>query len=521
MVTMMNPKTILAKCITLLCLETKLDSGINSKELVLSVINQLNISSKDVTGNLRDILLEDLVNIIHQLINTKNIVYQEIQQSLKIACGSETTLYDAINDSISFNIEIHELTNMVLNYRYDLSNWLKEKQNEDKLNRLMYDLKFNRDNISNVSEHMLATLNDITSNITATDKDIPGLVTRFSIDNKDDLVNQFNVTKEESLGNRVITTPWQALNRMTMGGLRLGEFITVGGLPFNGKSYLSRAIFTGACYYTNPKKLLKNKKKKPLNVIITLEDKASIVLSEIYVMLKGNIDNVKISINEKRKINAEEAAEYVMEKLTRNGYKIEIIQINPDEVMYTDIQNIIMQLESEGYEIHLCLIDYLNLVSKRGLSDNMIGASIQELFRRIKNFMLARNITCITPHQLSSDAMELKRQGKKDLVKLIKDGNFYDMCKTLGKEMDMELFVDKVVDNGQAYLSISMGKHKGINDTPENDKFFILPFAEIGGLRWDIEGKDTSLTRFGATRNNNGDEEYAFYDMGPEDTSIT
>ena len=98
------------------------------------------------------------------------------------------------------------------------------------------------------------------------------------------------------------------------------------------------------------------------------------------------------------------------------------------------------------------------------------------------------------------------------LSKIISDGSFYEGCKGLSREPELEIFIDLVKDNGKTYQTVARGKHRGQNDTPEEDKFFILPFAKVGGLRWDVNGTDTSLSRFGASRNTEGEEELAFYD---------
>ncbi|MGN6746633.1 DnaB family ATPase, partial [Neisseria sp. P0024.S002] len=239
-----------------------------------------------------------------------------------------------------------------------------------------------------------------------------------------------------------------------------------------------------------------------------------IVLFNLYILLKENLENVKITDEDKQRLSSREAAEYVYKTLSNTGYDIRIIRADSSTWSYAEIQSCILQFESQGYEIHLTLIDYLNLANKNGLTHSRADADIQELFRRTKNFFAAKNIALLTPVQLSPDAMELKRQGNKMLSMQISDGSYYEGCRGLSREPELEIFVDIVKDNGRKYQTFARGKHRGQNDTPEEHKFFILEFQKIGGLRWDINGTDTSLSKFGSVRNENGEEEGAFWDIG-------
>ena len=70
-----------------------------------------------------------------------------------------------------------------------------------------------------------------------------------------------------------------------------------------------------------------------------------------------------------------------------------------------------MDYESQGYEIHTCLIDYVSLLSKKGLTNTRLDTDIQELFRRIKNFCMGRKILFISPHQLSTEHWNWNEMG--------------------------------------------------------------------------------------------------------------
>lgn len=509
----MDVKALLAKCISLLFREGQSGENDLSKQLVLDVITTLKINSNDISGT--DSTVNELKNVVLNMISKEHPTpYNDLIQHIRIACSSDVVLFESIQDNISFQLDEDELKRTILSYRFELNKYLKEKKATMLLDKMTFDLKFNRDKIGDLNQYMSSNLNGIIDLVNYSGEEIPGIICEVDLSDIDAVAEQFELIRKENDGSRTIKMPWQAMNRMTRGGLRLGQLTTVGGLAHNNKTGVSLSMFISGCIFNNPKNLQTDQKKKPLMLLISFEDDMLIVLFNLYILLKENLENVKITDEDKQRLSSREAAEYVYKKLSDTGYDIRIIRADSSTWSYAEIQSCILQFESQGYEIHLTLIDYLNLANKNGLSHSRADADIQELFRRTKNFFAAKNIALLTPVQLSPDAMELKRQGNKMLSMQISDGSYYEGCRGLSREPELELFVDIVKDNGRKYQTFARGKHRGQNDTPEEHKFFILEFQKIGGLRWDVNGTDTSLSKFGSVRNENGEEEGAFWDIG-------
>lgn len=509
----MDVKALLAKCISLLFREGQSGENDLSKQLVLDVITTLKINSNDISGT--DSTVNELKNVVLNMVSKEHPTpYNDLIQHIRIACSSDVVLFESIQDNISFQLDEDELKRTILSYRFELNKYLKEKKATMLLDKMTFDLKFNRDKIGDLNQYMSSNLNGIIDLVNYSGEEIPGIICEVDLSDIDAVAEQFELIRKENDGSRTIKMPWQAMNRMTRGGLRLGQLTTVGGLAHNNKTGVSLSMFISGCIFNNPKNLQTDQKKKPLMLLISFEDDMLIVLFNLYILLKENLENVKITDEDKQRLSSREAAEYVYKKLSDTGYDIRIIRADSSTWSYAEIQSCILQFESQGYEIHLTLIDYLNLANKNGLSHSRADADIQELFRRTKNFFAAKNIALLTPVQLSPDAMELKRQGNKMLALQISDGSYYEGCRGLSREPELELFVDIVKDNGRKYQTFARGKHRGQNDTPEEHKFFILEFQKIGGLRWDVNGTDTSLSKFGSVRNADGEEEGAFWDIG-------
>lgn len=509
----MDVKALLAKCISLLFREGQSGENDLSKQLVLDVITTLKINSNDISGT--DSTVNELKNVVLNMVSKEHPTpYNDLIQHIRIACSSDVVLFESIQDNISFQLDEDELKRTILSYRFELNKYLKEKKATMLLDKMTFDLKFNRDKIGDLNQYMSSNLNGIIDLVNYSGEEIPGIICEVDLSDIDAVAEQFELIRKENDGSRTIKMPWQAMNRMTRGGLRLGQLTTVGGLAHNNKTGVSLSMFISGCIFNNPKNLQTDQKKKPLMLLISFEDDMLIVLFNLYILLKENLENVKITDEDKQRLSSREAAEYVYKTLSDTGYDIRIIRADSSTWSYAEIQSCILQFESQGYEIHLTLIDYLNLANKNGLTHSRADADIQELFRRTKNFFAAKNIALLTPVQLSSDAMELKRQGNKMLAMQISDGSYYEGCRGLSREPELEIFVDIVKDNGRKYQTFARGKHRGQNDTPEEHKFFILEFQKIGGLRWDVNGTDTSLSKFGSVRNENGEEEGAFWDIG-------
>lgn len=509
----MDVKALLAKCISLLFREGQSGENDLSKQLVLDVITTLKINSNDISGT--DSTVNELKNVVLNMVSKEHPTpYNDLIQHIRIACSSDVVLFESIQDNISFQLDEDELKRTILSYRFELNKYLKEKKATMLLDKMTFDLKFNRDKIGDLNQYMSSNLNGIIDLVNYSGEEIPGIICEVDLSDIDAVAEQFELIRKENDGSRTIKMPWQAMNRMTRGGLRLGQLTTVGGLAYNNKTGVSLSMFISGCIFNNPKNLQTDQKKKPLMLLISFEDDVLIVLFNLYILLKENLENVKITDEDKQRLSSREAAEYVYKKLSDTGYNIRIIRADSSTWSYAEIQSCILQFESQGYEIHLTLIDYLNLANKNGLSHSRADADIQELFRRTKNFFAAKNIALLTPVQLSPDAMELKRQGNKMLAMQISDGSYYEGCRGLSREPELEIFVDIVKDNGRKYQTFARGKHRGQNDTPEEHKFFILEFQKIGGLRWDVNGTDTSLSKFGSVRNAEGEEEGAFWDIG-------
>jgi len=104
----------------------------------------------------------------------------------------------------------------------------------------------------------------------------------------------------------------------------------------------------------------------------------------------------------------------------------------------------------------------------------------------------------ITPHQLSTEAKMLIRQGNEEkFVQDIAGKGFWDSCKTIDQEVDLEIYIHIIKADNKSCLSVQRGKHRVISQTPVEHKYTVLAFVLIGDIRDDVSSAVSSRKKPG------------------------
>jgi hypothetical protein len=196
---------------------------------------------------------------------------------------------------------------------------------------------------------------------------------------------------------------------------------------------------------------------------------------------------------------AKQMGAYVRGKLKESGYHVQFMRVNPSGWSYRDIADTVAKYESEGYEIHVLALDYLSMLpipSGAGSESNM-SKFIQELYKKVRNLCSSKDIIMFTPHQLSSDAKNLMREGVTDFVKEVAGKGMYQMCKAVDNEVDGELYVHIERRGGSAWLTLLREKHRGVDEIPEDMKYVVYPFPATGPIPSDYGKERSNVARVG------------------------
>lgn len=516
---MIDQRLIVAQIITLLYRQSQLFGEVERcNDLVVEVLDKLKAPdqavlidfSKDSVSALRE-------TISWMLSSPPEVTFDkdDLIQRIRVNCQNDQSLYEGISHSITPDLPTDKIRERFEQVKMELRDFLIKESIKDLFKEGFSKTSYQSDKIGDwrlfVSDFAdkLQALNQFTTS----PKKHPAIVDVVSLHCEDSVNDIFRKGIEELSLDGIIRFGWHGLNRMFgnhMGGRR-GEFLVVGALQHNFKSGFSLEMLKHAALYNRP--FMRDPTKKPLLLRISFENSAKLDTMYLYKSLKENETGIQVDLTA---VSAVEASQYVVKCLGVNGYHIEIVHIDPTDFTYHDLFSLIEWYESEGWEIHMLNIDYLNMMSKKGCAQGPMGSEIRDLFRRVRNFIARKGIFTITPHQLSTQATELVRNGLgEDFVKEIANKNYFDGCKTIAQEVDMEIYIHIVRVGSESYLCVQRGKHRKVSITPTQDLFMVMKFEQVGGIPDDINGKDRTRKRVGAAPLAEGGQN-AWYDFQNE-----
>ena len=327
-------------------------------------------------------------------------------------------------------------------------------------------------------------------------KSVSGVINSIDYTDQSDIKKTFDEAIEESSIEGIMTPGYQGVRDM-LGwhqGFRRGDFWMVAALQHNWKSGFSLNLLKHFAIHNRP--LVTEEKLKPLHLHISTENAITDNLTILYQSFKENETHEEIDIT---KIDSGEASAYVYQRTSETGYEIQMLRVNPSEFTYRSLEDLVHYYEAQGYAIHTIVFDYLNMISKKGCLSGAQGMDTRDLFRRVRNFMSEKKILFITPHQISTDAKYLLRQGVDDLVKELKGKSYWDSCKTIDQEVDGCIICHIEFYKGIPYFTMILDKHRKAGQiTLEEKKYCAYRMYPAGAVRDDIHlEKSEALTKVG------------------------
>lgn len=382
----MDNKLLLIKSATLIFRESQLALKTeNSSDLVRTVVKAVNLtdissvlnSDKEAIVGMRDLVLE-MCNNPPDHEYSRN----DIMQRFKIILGNNDKLYEAIEQGVMEELTESQLKRNVTNIKKSINNHFKEQNIESILLKASNMFRYQRNNITNVNEFVASVIDQLEPLQVSQSGADPAIVGDVDVGNDESINAAFNSVKNKSVGKSVLKTGWTALNRMLQGGFRRGEFTVIGALQHKYKTGFTLSIFQQIAIFNKPTP--KDPTKKPLLLRISFEDDITDNLQFLYQSIK--YDETRIDVDMEG-ISVEEMSNYVKQKLQQNGYHVKLMRVDPTQWTYKSICNIVIELEAQGYEIELLMLDYLAHIPTTGCrSDGPMGTPVRDLFRRIRNF---------------------------------------------------------------------------------------------------------------------------------------
>lgn len=501
----MDSSLILVKCITLLYRESHLpNQSEGSSTLIKDILEYIKLPEVNLTLDAEKERLSGLKSTaLYLCSNPPGTPVDKITllQRLKVNCLDNTKLYEAFVQGIERELDEDSLKRVVLAIRRTLSESFKENEIVKILRNASNEVTFNREKIPNLKNYVAEVMSKLEPYQHEVGKKDPAIVGSVDLGDDASMNAAFEDVKSSEEEGGIMRTGWQGLNIMTQGGFRRGEQWVLPALQHKYKTGFTLSLFKQVAMYNEPYML--DEKKKPLLLRISFEDS---LVSNMRFLYENIFFNEHRQMPDMKLVAPADMASYVKEKMGVKGYNIQMIRVNPSEWIYRDIQNYVIQAESEGFEVHMVMIDYLPMMPTTGCEEGPSGHALRDLYRRTRNFFSARKIALLTPHQLSTEAKQLVRDGHQDFVKQVIGKGYFAGSKQIDQEVDGEIYLHIEKLNKRAYLTIHRGKHRGVPVIPDDDMYMVLPFPEKGPIPDDLNGPRIDCSKIGGGPRGGGNE---------------
>lgn len=493
---MSSPKTYVIKMITLICLERRLGEDVPiSSDLIQNTLELLPVEDASAEVDWGKQAYNELKQLVQRLLQTRYADFpheSELLQQIKVIVRDDTYLYDAVATTLNDTNPTDGETTVKLigSIRKGLALFIREKNIADITKRYIHKLQFKPQEIPDKADFIVKMGEELAPYLTSRGIDAdPAIMGSVDFDDSEGMEEAFRKAQQALSPEGALKPGWQAMRRFLgeCEGFKRGEFVLMGALKHNFKSGMMMCLLVHILMFNPPK--LRDPSKKPLISFISYENEIEGNIKFIYEYIYANTTD---SAPDFGRVTPKEMSEYVVNFFKNSGYHVKMVRIDPSDYTYSRLITYLETLQHEGYEIIALFIDYFNMMSKRGLETSASGDDIRLLARRIRNYTSPRAITCFTPHQLSSAAQLLSREGAEGFAKTVANQAYWDGCVRLGHEPDLEFAMHIVKRFKQSYLDVYRGKHR-YTVTPEEHQGFTLPFDPIKTLAIDIGKEDISV----------------------------
>jgi hypothetical protein len=476
----------------------KLLEGIKLPEAEVGLI----VSERDIIGGLYNISRKLMVAVGDNIPTA-----QDLLTEIRLHCATEIDIYEAFKEGISGTLDAETLKKRIVYQRRELKAFLFSSTAIKQVTDAAYKLKFKPHEIEDQDTFLRDLAASIESSITKSDKKDAAILSSIDMGKKETVVAAASRVRDEDSGVGKLSTHLQGLNDMCNGGFRRGEFIMTSALPHMNKTGFGLDVFEGVARFNEP--YLFDVKKKPLLLRISFEDDVEMNFNHLFKHMWERENNEIATTADK---DPEAIAEYVMKRMTETGWHVHMHKVDPSMWTIFDVFAFVRELEADGYEVAMCMLDYMRKMPTTGCMQGVAGFDVRDMARRSRNFFNSRKTTFYTPHQVSTQGKEISRMTPNGFVKMLPNGGFYDGCKSLDAEIDLEIFQHIEQLNGHKYLTLQRGKHRNAPQIPEDKKYIVYAFNDIAGIPPDIGKENTVLRKVGGKRQGQESEEYSFMD---------
>lgn len=497
----MDTRLILIRAIILLYREGQLGlKSDGSGELVKRVFSSLRAPTARMESDFGKDVITYLRTTVQWMLNAplgSEFDRNDILERIRVGTNGHEYLYEVVEEGTRDEHDEPDreaIENQCVGIRREFNNFLLQQNVRRVVNEAHSKIAYHSESVdwNSYVQELREALEPFES-IREDDEDHPAMVAGFKFSEVSKMVDVLNRGKEQVAEGGSIRYGWKGLNRMfgSSYGSRRGEFIITPALQHNFKSGLNMMTMIHHAKYNEPHTLFHDQNLTPTLVRISFENDAELDILTIYKFLYEADHEVKVDI---RDTDPTAAAEYIDDRMSKNGWEIILYRFDPSDFGYNDLFQLLTKLRTNNHEIFGLWIDYPGLMSKKNCVTGPAGVEFRDLIRRIRNYTTRHAITVWAPWQLSTEAKMKIREGTSDFLAEIVGKGYYDSCRTIDQEVDMEIYIHIYkLSEDVSWLGFRRGKHRKFDITPPADMAFYIPFQEIGTLKEDVNlPEDTS-----------------------------
>lgn len=484
---------ILLKCITLLHRENEIKEELseNSVSLVKTILESTAIGGNKLFGGDSEIL-ENLKHLVGDMANDPDS-YDKLNllQSLELIVKDKPSLMKIIEKTINVEISAPALKRTVISTRHTLNNYYKEQQIKSIISKASYALTTGKLNGTSVHEFGTELMMNLDGLLVTTKSKDPGIIEELDVGDETGMGELMTKVKATGQNEGKLKCGWKKINDMFAGGFQRHHMLMINALQHKYKSGFTQSLFMQIAQHNTP--VMIDPSKKPLITYVSFEDDVEIIGEFMYKYLYYNEHK---ELPDLTVVTGVEVARYIKEKLGARGYHVKIIRVNPSEWTYRSLFNKILEYEADGYEVHACFVDYLEKLPTTGcISSGPGGTDLRDLFNRCRNFFGSKKIFFATPHQLSTEAKQLIRNGVPDVnfVKEVTGKGYTSASKQLDQVVDLELYLHIARVNRKPFLTVQRGKFRDPAIIDDELLYCMLPFPKNAPILDDLNSEHGDL----------------------------
>jgi len=438
-----------------------------SKPTLLEYIG--NIRSKNADVNEMKNIIKSMINEKLQKVTLTDLLTLNLPEDSKIV----TRLLKLLNEEMSTK-DLTDYVSMMQTMIYESSNLLTVVSS---VNATSFNL--NTKDMS-VEEQVLA-LSELRTSLTALDhlsKD-SGNVGDGSIMESVSVTDgevEDNLNQQEDGSSIALKLGWDKLNKGVGGHLNTGQLVAIEAMQHKNKTGFTLSLFLQT--------MLNNKIElaeglKPVWLWISLEDDLKQVLPKIFIYLYFRDHGAMPDMLE---VTNKTISNYIKETIEALGIRLELKRIDGFKFSIDKYESICSSYEMRGMKVVVTGIDYLEKAYTDGTQYNTgaTGSGLKNMFTVFRTYVQRNDILLMTPHQFSTAANDLLRDGTSDVdfLKRMVGKNYTQGSRGLSQEFDVEILIHLCTIAGISYQVVQVGKVKGVSYVNAKDKFMMIPFED-------------------------------------------